>query len=63
MDEIEAIALKRGRSLITHDTRTGDPAEPLYASLGYKTAGIIPGYCCDTIEDCLDATTIIHKAL
>ncbi len=63
MEEIEAIALRRGRSLITLDTRTGDPAEPLYASLGYKTAGIIPGYCRDTFEDRFDATTIMHKDL
>ncbi len=63
MHEIEAIALQRGRNLITLDTRTGDSAEPLYASLGYITAGIIPGYCRDTHEERLEATTIMHKVL
>ena len=63
MREVEAIALQRGRNLITLDTRTGDSAEPLYASLGYKTAGIIPGYCRDTHEERLEATTIMHKDL
>jgi hypothetical protein len=39
-------------------------AEPLYASLGYATAGVIPGYCCDpAAPDRLDATTIMYKAL
>jgi len=63
MHEIEAIALQQGRNLITLDTRTGDSAEPLYASLGYKTAGIIPSYCRDTHEERLEATTIMHKDL
>ncbi len=63
MHEVEAIALQRRRNLITLDTRTGDSAEPLYASLGYKTAGIIPGYCRDTHEERLEATTIMHKDL
>ena len=36
---------------------------PLYASLGYQTAGVIPGYCRDPFEDRLDPTTIMYKAL
>jgi ribosomal protein S18 acetylase RimI-like enzyme len=63
MAELERTAGKLGRHLITLDTRTGDNAEPLYASLGYKTAGVIPGYCRDPIEDRLDPTTIMYKAL
>lgn len=63
MAEIEAIASSLGRSLITLDTRTGDMAEPLYAGLGYRTAGIIPGYCRDTASDRLDATTVMYKNL
>lgn len=63
MAEIEARAARLGRSLLTLDTRTGDHAEPLYASLGYSTAGIIPGYCRDPFEDRLDSTTIMYKAL
>lgn len=63
MAALEREAARRGRSLLTLDTRTGDKAEPLYASLGYATAGVIPGYCRDPHEDRLDATTIMYKAL
>ena len=63
MAELERLARQRGRSLLTLDTRTGDKAEPLYASLGYKTVGVIPEFCRDPIEDRIDATTIMYKAL
>ncbi len=63
MADLERIARQRGRSLLTLDTRTGDTAEPLYASLGYKTVGVIPGFSRDPREDRLDATTIMYKAL
>ena len=64
MAELERLASQRGRSLLTLDTRTGDQAEPLYASLGYQTAGIIPGYCRDTLDaGRLDPTTIMYKVL
>ena len=63
MAELERLASQLARSLITLDTRTGDKAEPLYESLGYKTAGVIPGYCRDPFEDHLDSTTIMYKAL
>lgn len=59
--EAEARALKR--SLLTLDTRTGDTAEPLYASLGYQTTGIIPFYCLDPFENRLDSTTVMYKRL
>lgn len=63
MAELERLASRLGRSLITLDTRTGDKAEPLYASLGYQRAGIIPGYCRAPAEDRLESTTIMYKAL
>jgi len=63
MGEIERHAQHLRRSLITLDTRTGDAAEPLYTSMGYKTAGVIPGYCLDPFEDRLDSTTIMYKVL
>lgn len=63
MAELEYHARQLGRSLITLDTRTGDKAEPLYASLGYGTAGVIPGYCRDPFEDRLDSTTVMYKTL
>ncbi|HEY7609369.1 MAG TPA: GNAT family N-acetyltransferase [Alphaproteobacteria bacterium] len=63
MVELERLARRLGRSLITLDTRTGDYAEKLYASLGYEAAGIIQGYSRDPIADRLDAATIMYKAL
>jgi ribosomal protein S18 acetylase RimI-like enzyme len=62
MAALERRAKQLGRSLLTLDTRTGDTAEPLYAALGYQTAGIIPGYR-DPFEDRLDATTLMYKVL
>jgi ribosomal protein S18 acetylase RimI-like enzyme len=63
MAELERRARGLGRSLLTLDTRTGDTAEPLYASLGYERAGIIPQFCRDTFVDRLDSTTVMYKAL
>lgn len=63
MGEIECLARRLDRRLLTLDTRTGDRAEHLYTSLGYQTAGIIPGYACDSHEDRLDATTIMYKTM
>jgi ribosomal protein S18 acetylase RimI-like enzyme len=63
MARIEEAARTLGRSLLTLDTRTGDHAEPLYASLGYQTTGIIPGYCLDPFRHEYDSTTIMFKRL
>ena len=63
MAALEQRAQALGRSLLTLDTRTGDAAEPLYASLGYRTVGVLPGWCRDTLTDRLDATTFMYKAL
>ncbi|KGD89980.1 acetyltransferase [Achromobacter sp. RTa] len=62
--EAEAMAARQGRSLITLDTRTGDSAEPLYASMGYRTVGVIPGFSRDPRDaGKLDGTTIMYKQL
>ncbi|MFL9995320.1 GNAT family N-acetyltransferase [Paraburkholderia sediminicola] len=63
MAELESRAHQLQRSLLTLDTRTGDKAEPLYAALGYQTAGVIPQFCRDTQEERFDSTTIMYKAL
>ena len=63
MVELERRACALKRSLLTLDTRTGDKAEPLYASLGYEVTGIIPDFCRDTLSDRLDPTTIMYKRL
>src|ERR1700761_7225325 len=63
MTELERHAHGLQRSLLTLDTRTGDHAEPLYTGLGYRTAGVIPGYARGTNGHEYDATTIMYKAL
>jgi ribosomal protein S18 acetylase RimI-like enzyme len=63
MAQLERMAAALGRSLLVLDTRSGDKAEPLYTSLGYVTAGVIPGYCRDPYNGHLDSTTIMYKAL
>jgi len=63
MDAVEAVARSEGRTLLTLDTRTGDAAEPLYRSMGYVTAGIIPNYARATDSPELHATTFMYKFL
>ncbi|KJE34961.1 acetyltransferase [Thalassospira sp. HJ] len=63
MQKAENRALGLGRSLLTLDTRTGDSAEVLYASLGFETAGVIPVYARDPDSDVLSATTVMYKTL
>jgi ribosomal protein S18 acetylase RimI-like enzyme len=63
MRELETRARALGRTLITLDTRTGDFAELLYTSIGYKTAGIIPDFCLDPFEPKLYPATFMYKAI
>lgn len=60
---LETEARSLGRSLLTLDTRSGDSAEPLYLSMGYERAGIIPGYALAVDGATLDSTTIMFKPL
>jgi len=63
MTEIEKVAQRLGRSLLTLDTRSGDKGEPLYLSLGFIVAGIIPDYSRDARSDRLDAASFMYKPL
>lgn len=63
MTALEAEAVRRGRHLITLDTRTGDRAEPLYASLGYARCGTIPDYSLDPAGQRLEATTVMYRLM
>ncbi len=63
MMELERLARLEGRALLTLDTRRGDAAEPLYRSLGYQAAGIIPRYARARDADRLDDTVILFKEL
>ena len=62
MQAAEEAARAGRRTLLTLDTRTGDSAEPLYRSMGYLTAGVIPGYAQHpSSPDEFEATTVMYK--
>lgn len=64
MAELEHRARGMRRTLLTLDTRTGDDAERLYTALGFRTTGVIPGWCLHTEDPTrLDDTTIMYKTL
>ena len=63
MVELIDEARRQGLSLVTLDTRTGDAAQPLYASMGFEVAGIIPAFAKAPDCDRLDATTYMYLSL
>jgi ribosomal protein S18 acetylase RimI-like enzyme len=64
MRELERRALDLNRTLLTLDTRTGDPSEALYSGLGYVTVGIVPDFALDTFgSGRLDPATMMYKKL
>jgi GNAT superfamily N-acetyltransferase len=63
MMALEPIAQADGRTLLTLDTVTGSSAEPLYRSLGYVEAGVIPRYARGSLTPDLEAATIMYKEL
>lgn len=62
MRRVEVEAIAAGRTLLVLDTQTGEPAERLYAQLGYVRTGIVPGYA-RFPDGRLGATTFMHKLL
>src|SRR5579863_4819166 len=56
MHALEDIARAERRTLLTLDTRTGDNAEPLYASIGYIRVGVIPRFARGPHSSKLDGT-------
>ena len=60
---LDAQARVLGRTLLVLDTRSGDPAQALYASEGFRVAGEIPGYCLNPFDRHLEATTYMYKPL
>ncbi|HUI78597.1 MAG TPA: GNAT family N-acetyltransferase [Bryobacteraceae bacterium] len=63
MTAAEASARSAGRTLLTLDTVTGGHAEPLYLSLGYQLAGVIPRYARKALSPELESTSILYKEL
>ncbi|MEM8702154.1 MAG: GNAT family N-acetyltransferase [Pseudomonadota bacterium] len=62
MTAIDGLALSLDRWLLVLDTVTGDRAEKLYPTCGYKMSGIIPDYAYGS-HGTLDATTVFYKDL
>ena len=56
-------AEKIGKTLVTLDTRTGDVAEPLYASVGFEVAGVIPDFAWDPNGRARHATTYMFRRI
>lgn len=65
MQKIERIAQAEGRWLLTLDTVEGSPAQTLYASLGYRLAGIIPHYARapELTPERFEGTAILYRDL
>jgi hypothetical protein len=63
MTAVEAAAHRAGRSLLTLDTRTSDHAEPLYLSMGYTLAGVIPDFARGPASPQLESTSILYKRI
>jgi ribosomal protein S18 acetylase RimI-like enzyme len=62
MRAIEAHARQLGRTTLVLDTRQGDPSEPLYASVGYTLAGVIPRYA-QSAGGALDPSAFYYRLL
>lgn len=56
-------ARELGKTLVTLDTRTGDVAEPLYASVGFEVAGVIPDFAWDPDGKAKHSTTCMFRRI
>lgn len=62
MVRLEAEARDAGKTLLVLDTREGDPSNELYAALGYREGGRIPGWARDSAGT-LSATVFWFKVM
>lgn len=62
MDVAEQAAVQANRSLLVLDTRSGDPSNTLYRSLGFIEAGRIPQYA-RSADGYLHETVFYYKLL
>lgn len=63
MNQAIAHAKAIGKTLVTLDTRTGDVAEPLYTSVGFEIAGVIPNFAWDPDGQARHATTYMFRQI
>lgn len=62
MTALETEASAAGKTLLFLDTREGDPSNDLYAALGFRAVGRIPGWARDA-SGVLSATVFWYKAI
>ncbi len=62
MRAVEPLARARGLTTLVLDTAKGDPAEAMYAKLGWVPAGSIPDYALDPAGR-MRATVLFYKLL
>jgi GNAT superfamily N-acetyltransferase len=58
---LHAGARERGRSLLLLNTRRGGRPESFYKALGYRVAGVIPGYTVGPAGQRMDTVTLYHE--
>ncbi|KEA52485.1 acetyltransferase [Mangrovibacter sp. MFB070] len=63
MHHIMQYAREQGKTLMTLDTRTGAAGEALYRSVGFKVAGMTPGFALDTDGKSTHSTTWMYCTL
>lgn len=63
MTALEAEACRLQKRLLLLDTRSGDPSQHLYESLGYRVAGSVPGFCLHPNGEAFESTTYLYKTL
>jgi GNAT superfamily N-acetyltransferase len=61
MGGLHDIARHRGRSLLILNTRRGEPAEAFYKGLGYREAGVLPGWTLGPAGERYDHVTLYQQ--
>jgi ribosomal protein S18 acetylase RimI-like enzyme len=62
MRRVETTARRLGKTLLVLNTRTGDPPEALYRSLGYQPVGTIPAFA-QNPDGTFNTTSIMYRQL
>ena len=61
MAVLHAIARRHGRSLVLLNARRGGSAERFYRTLGYREAGVIPGYTLGRGHERIDSVLLYQE--
>lgn len=61
MHALHCVAQQNGRTLICLSTRRGEPAEDFYKALGYREAGVIPGWTMGPEGERFDHVTLYQE--